>query len=104
MFAALIILPLIGAAVTWLIPSDRLRPKILSLFALAHLFEAGVFDRKPVTIPARHEARALAHQQLRTDDDVLQDFVQQRAVVDAAGRVGRSIVQHVRLGLGALAR
>ncbi|MFA7403227.1 MAG: proton-conducting transporter membrane subunit [Pelobacteraceae bacterium] len=37
MFAALIILPLIGAAVTWLIPFDRLRPKILSLFALAHL-------------------------------------------------------------------
>ncbi len=37
MFAALIILPLIGAAVTWLIPFDRLRPKILSLFAFAHL-------------------------------------------------------------------
>ncbi len=37
MFAALIILPLIGAAVTWLIPFDRLRPKVLSLFALAHL-------------------------------------------------------------------
>ncbi len=36
MFAALIILPLIGAAVTWLIPYDRLRPKVLSLFALAH--------------------------------------------------------------------
>ncbi|MDD2852622.1 MAG: proton-conducting transporter membrane subunit [Desulfuromonadaceae bacterium] len=37
MFAALIILPLVGAAVTWLIPFDRLRPKVLSLFALAHL-------------------------------------------------------------------
>lgn len=37
MLAALIILPLIGAAVTWLIPFDRLRPKIFSLFALAHL-------------------------------------------------------------------
>jgi hydrogenase-4 component F len=37
MFAALIILPLIGAAATWLIPYDRLRPKILALFALAHL-------------------------------------------------------------------
>ena len=37
MFAALIILPLVGAAVTWLIPFDRLRPKVLALFALAHL-------------------------------------------------------------------
>lgn len=37
MFAALIIIPLLGAAVTWLIPFDRLRPKVLSLFALAHL-------------------------------------------------------------------
>ncbi|HIJ82453.1 MAG TPA: hydrogenase, partial [Desulfuromonadales bacterium] len=37
MFAALIILPLVGAAVTWLIPYDRLRPKILALFAFAHL-------------------------------------------------------------------
>ncbi|MBW4054469.1 MAG: hydrogenase [Proteobacteria bacterium] len=36
MFAALIILPLIGSAVTWLIPFDRMRPKILSLFAFAH--------------------------------------------------------------------
>lgn len=37
MFAALILLPLIGAAVTWLIPYDRLRPKVLSLFVFAHL-------------------------------------------------------------------
>ncbi len=37
MFAALIILPLIGALVTWLIPYDRMRPKILSLFTCAHL-------------------------------------------------------------------
>ena len=37
MLFALIILPLIGAAVTWLIPFDRMRPKILSLFTLAHL-------------------------------------------------------------------
>jgi hydrogenase-4 component F len=37
MLVALIFLPLIGAAVAWLIPYDRLRPKVLSLFALAHL-------------------------------------------------------------------
>jgi hydrogenase-4 component F len=37
MFAALILLPLIGAAITWLIPYDRLRPKVLALFTLAHL-------------------------------------------------------------------
>jgi hydrogenase-4 component F len=37
MLAALILLPLAGAAVAWLIPFDRLRPKVLSLFALAHL-------------------------------------------------------------------
>lgn len=37
MLAALIMLPLVGAAVTWLIPFDRLRPKIFSLFAFAHL-------------------------------------------------------------------
>ena len=37
MFAALIFLPLLGAVVTWLIPYDRLRPKVLSLFALGHL-------------------------------------------------------------------
>jgi len=37
MLAALIFLPLVGALVTWLIPYDRLRPKVLALFALAHL-------------------------------------------------------------------
>ena len=37
MLAVLIFLPLIGAAVTWLLPSDTLRPKVLSLFALAHM-------------------------------------------------------------------
>lgn len=36
-YAALILLPLSGAAATWLIPSARFRPKVLSLFALAHL-------------------------------------------------------------------
>lgn len=37
MLAALIILPLLGAVVTWLIPSDRLRPIVLSVFASGHL-------------------------------------------------------------------
>jgi hydrogenase-4 component F len=37
MLAALIILPLLGAVVTWLIPSDRLRPIVLSAFAFGHL-------------------------------------------------------------------
>jgi len=37
MLAALIFVPLLGAAVTWLIPYDRLRPKVLALFAFAHL-------------------------------------------------------------------
>lgn len=37
MLAALIILPLLGAVVTWLIPSDRLRPIALSVFAFGHL-------------------------------------------------------------------
>src|SRR6516162_192696 len=37
MLAALILLPLAGAALTWLIKSDRLRPKVLSLFAMVHL-------------------------------------------------------------------
>jgi len=37
MLAALILVPLIGAAACWLIPFDRLRPKALSLFSLAHL-------------------------------------------------------------------
>jgi len=37
MFAALIFLPLVGALVTWLIPYDRLRPKVLALFVLGHL-------------------------------------------------------------------
>jgi hydrogenase-4 component F len=36
MLAALIVLPLIGAAIAWLFPSDRLRPMVLPLFALAH--------------------------------------------------------------------
>jgi len=37
LLAALIILPLFGALVSWLIPYDRLRPKVLSLFTFAHL-------------------------------------------------------------------
>jgi hydrogenase-4 component F len=37
MFAVLTILPLIGAAITWLLPNDRMRPRVLALFAAAHL-------------------------------------------------------------------
>ncbi len=37
MFAVLILIPLIGAAATWLIPSEGLRPKILALFSSFHL-------------------------------------------------------------------
>ncbi len=48
MFAALIILPLIGAAVTWLIPFDRMRPKILALFAFAHF---GITIRMLIVTP-----------------------------------------------------
>lgn len=48
MFAALIILPLIGAAVTWLIPFDRMRPKALALFASAHM---GITIRMLIVTP-----------------------------------------------------
>ena len=37
MLAALILFPLLGAVVSWLIPYDRLRPKVLSLFTFVHL-------------------------------------------------------------------
>ena len=37
LLAALILLPLLGAAIAWLISSDRLRPMILPLFSFAHL-------------------------------------------------------------------
>jgi len=37
MLAALILLPLVGAAVAWLFTSNRLRPLILPIFTLAHL-------------------------------------------------------------------
>ena len=36
MLAALILLPLIGAATAWLLPNARLRPMLLPLFAIAH--------------------------------------------------------------------
>ncbi|HIJ81843.1 MAG TPA: hydrogenase [Desulfuromonadales bacterium] len=37
MLAVLILVPLVGVGVTWMIPSVTLRPKVLALFALAHL-------------------------------------------------------------------
>lgn len=37
LLAALILLPLLGAAVAWLISSDRLRPMVLPLFSVTHL-------------------------------------------------------------------
>jgi len=42
-----------------------------------------VLDGQTVAIPAGHEARTLAQQKLRADDDVLQDFVEQSAVVNS---------------------
>jgi hydrogenase-4 component F len=36
MIVALILIPLIGSVIVWLIPWDRMRPILLSLFALAH--------------------------------------------------------------------
>lgn len=36
MYSALIILPLIGAGACWLIPFDRMRPKVLSFFSFVH--------------------------------------------------------------------
>ena len=54
MFAALIILPLIGAGITWLIPFDRMRPKFLALFAAVHM---GITLRMLVCTPPESPGR-----------------------------------------------
>ena len=63
-----------------------------------------VLDRQAVAVPAGPEHDALAHQQLRAHDDVLQHLVEHGAVVDGAGRVGRPVVQDVLGRLVAQAR
>ncbi len=50
-------------------------------------------DRQAVTVPARDVGRVLAHQRLRSDDDVLQDLVHRMAHVDVAVRVRGAVVQ-----------
>ncbi len=54
MFAALILIPLIGAAATWLIPSDRLRPKMLALFSAFHV---GITIRMLMVTPPESAGR-----------------------------------------------
>ena len=52
-----------------------------------------LLDRQAVAVPARDEARRAPHQQLGADHDVLEDLVQQGAVVDAASGIRRPVVQ-----------
>ncbi len=52
------------------------------------------FDRQAVAVPARHVVDVVAHQEFRTDDEVLEDLVQRMANMDIAVGVGRSVVQH----------
>ena len=54
MFATLILIPLIGAAATWLIPSERLRPKMLALFSVFHV---GITIRMLMVTPPESAGR-----------------------------------------------
>ena len=54
-----------------------------------------VLDRQPVAVPARHVGRVEAGEDLRLDDDVLEDLVDRVADVDVAVGVGRPVVQDV---------
>jgi hydrogenase-4 component F len=47
MFTLLVLLPLLGAIIAWLIPSNRHRPLVLPLFALAHLVLLGLALASP---------------------------------------------------------
>ena len=51
---------------------DRVQPPGVLAQVLLDL----LLDRQAVAVPARPEHGALAHQQLRADDDVLQDLVE----------------------------
>ena len=58
-------------------------------------------DRQAVGIPARHVRRAEPRHRARLDDDVLQDLVEDVAVVDVAVGVRRAVVQHEQRCAGA---
>ena len=51
------------------------------------------FDGQAVAVPARHVGRVEARHGLGLDDEVLEDFVEGGAQVDAAVGVGRAVVQ-----------
>ncbi len=69
----------------------------------AELFFDLPLDRQAVAIPARHVVDVVAHQELRTDDEVLEDLVQRVADMDGAVGVGRAVVQHEQGRAGRLA-
>ena len=51
-------------------------------------------DGQPVRVPARHEGRALALEELVPVDEVLEDLVERVADVQVAVGVRRPVVQH----------
>ena len=53
------------------------------------------FDGQPVAIPTRHVRRVEARHGLRLHDEVLQDFVERRAQVNAPVGIRRPVVQNV---------
>ena len=70
----------------------RARHLILGLALFAELLLDLPFDRKTMTVPARDEARIIAHHLVATADKVLQDLVHGGAEVNVAIRVRRAIV------------
>ena len=61
---------------------------------LAHFLGDFEFDGQAVAIPAGNVGRTFAGERVKTDDDVLEDFVKGGADVDVAVREGRAVVKN----------
>ncbi len=72
------------------------RPEFGFRLSAAELLFHLLFDGQTVTIPAGAKHGAAPHEQLRAHHDVFENLVEDGAVVNPAGRVGRPIVQHER--------
>ncbi len=75
------------------------RDLVLAAALLAVFFLDLPFDGQAVAVPARHVVDVIAHQETRTDHEVLQRLVQGVTDVDVTVGIGRAVVQHIQRSL-----
>ena len=91
----------VGGEIAALLAKLLDRNLVLVLALLAVLLLDLPFDGKAVTVPARDIVGILAEHRLRPVDHILENLVQRMSDMKLAVGVGRAVMKHEQLGIGA---